>query len=113
MVYRCVKLLHIKVDELLKENYTDAQIINQLTKEGIDTHYAEIIIGNVRDDQEDKKSFRNSMIMGSFYIFAGGLINILSYIIASNANSFFFYAFWGIVVLGVVTIIRGFILYKR
>ena len=107
-----VKLLHAKVKELLSANYSETEIINELKKDGVDPHYAKIIIENVGDDKDDKKSFRNSLIMGTFYIVGGLLLNFLSYNIATAANSLFFYFFWGIIVLGIVTIIRGFILYK-
>jgi hypothetical protein len=51
--------------------------------------------------------------MGGFYIVAGILINIFSYRLAVMANSFFFYFFWGIIAFGIITIIRGFILYYK
>ena len=108
-----IKLLHLKVKQLLSEGWTDENIINELAKEGIQTHYAQTIIENLQDEESDKKSFRNSLLVGIFYIVAGILINFFSYKIAVNNNSFFFYLFWGIIVLGIVTIIRGFILYKK
>ena len=90
----------------------EEEIIEELKKDGIETHYAQIVIENVRDDKDDLKSFRNSLIMGGFYIGGGLLLNFFSYNFATAANSVFFYFFWGIIVLGLVTIIRGFILYK-
>ena len=107
-----VKLLHLKVKKLLQSNYSEDEIIEELKKDGIETHYAQIVIENVRDDKDDVKSFRNSLIMGGFYIGGGLLLNFFSYNFATAANSVFFYFFWGIIVLGLVTIIRGFILYK-
>lgn len=107
-----INSLHEKVDELQKKKYTDEEIIAELKKEGIAAEYAQQIIQNVENDRADKKSFRNSLIMGSFYIAAGIAINILSYTISANSNVLLYYFFWGIMVLGLVTIIRGFILYK-
>ena len=107
-----VKLLHSKVKQLITANISEEQIINELVKDGIEPHYAKIIVENVQDDKDDKKSFRNSLIMGGFYLGAGFLLNYFSYNIAVTANSVFFYLFWGVLVLGVVTIIRGFVLYK-
>jgi uncharacterized membrane protein HdeD (DUF308 family) len=85
----------------------------QLQQQGLQPYYIEMIIENIKNEKANNKSFRNSLIMGIFYIVAGVLVNIFSYRIAENTNSSFFYLFWGIVVLGIVTIIRGFILYKR
>jgi len=108
-----VEILHSKVKVLLHENYSEEEIVEHLIKDGIEPHYARLIIENIHDDKSDNKSFRNSLIMGAFYIVGGLLINIFSYRIAANSNSLFFYFFWGIIVLGIVTIIRGFILYKK
>jgi len=107
-----IEELHLQVKKLLSENHTNEAIVEQLQKQGLERYYIETIIENIRDEELDKKSFRNSMIMGLFYIAAGLLINIFSYRIAENISSSFFYLFWGVVVLGIVTIARGFILYK-
>ena len=108
-----ISKLHSEVRRLLAENYTDEAIINQLKNQGLEQYYIETIISNISTEIEDKKSFRNSMIMGLFYITAGLVVNFLSYRIAENGKSSFFYLFWGVVVLGIVTIARGFILYKN
>ena len=107
-----IELLHLKVEQLLAQHHSNEEIKQELAKDGVEPGYAQTLIENVHYDKENKKSFRNSMIMGLFYIGAGLLINFFSYKIAATNNSFFFYLFWGILVLGIVTIIRGFILYK-
>jgi hypothetical protein len=98
---------------MLDQNYTNEAIIEKLKQQGLEPYYIETIIENVHDQLSDKKSFRNSMIMGLFYITGGLMINIFSYKIAADANASFFYLFWGIVAFGIITIVRGFILYKR
>jgi hypothetical protein len=108
-----IKKLHTQVKNLLEQNYSKEVIIKQLQEQGVAPYYIESIIENVKNEKTDSKSFRNCLIMGIFYIVAGLLVNIFSYRIAENTNSSFFYLFWGIVVFGIVTIIRGFILYKR
>jgi len=50
--------------------------------------------------------------MGGFYLLIGLLLNYLSYKIAVDINAFF-YLFWGIIVLGIITIVKGFILYRK
>jgi len=104
-----IDYLHKKVHALLLNKLSEDAIIIELEKDGIDANYASLIIQNVEADIADKKSFRNSIIMGSFYIIAGMLINYMSYSAPSNI----YIIFWGIVVFGIVTIIRGFILYKK
>ena len=108
-----IKLLHIRVNQFLSEKYTDEEISEELKKDGIDDHYSQSLIENVRNDKADKKSFRNSLIMGSFYVTGGLLLNFFSYKMAVVNNSNFFYLFWGIIVLGIVTIIRGVIIYSQ
>ena len=107
-----IKLLHTRVIQLLSEKYTDEEISEELKKDGIDDHYSQSLIENVRNDKANRKSLRNSLIMGSFYIAGGLLLNFFSYKMAVVNNSNFFYLFWGIIALGIVTIIRGIILYK-
>ena len=107
-----IKLLHTRVIQLLSEKYTDEEISEELKKDGIDDHYSQSLIENVRNDKANRKSLRNSLIMGSFYVAGGLLLNFFSYKMAVLNNSNFFYLFWGIIALGIVTIIRGIILYK-
>jgi len=108
-----IELLHSRVKEYLNKNYSEEEIIEQLNKDGIEPHYTRLVFENIHDDRSDSKNFRNSIILGCFFIAGGLLINIFSYRIAVNSNSSFFYVFWGIVVFGITTIIRGFILYRK
>jgi len=107
-----IKELHSQVENLLSEDYTNEEIIELLQKQGLAPYYIETIIANIQDDESNKQNFRNSMTMGCFYIVAGLAVNFFSYKIAQNFGSSIFFLFWGIVVLGIVTITRGFILYK-
>ena len=108
-----IKLLHSQVKELLKKNYTHEEIVDVLKQKGLEPYYIETIIENIEQEKEDKVSFRNSTITGIFFIISGFAINIFSYRLAESANNSFFYVFWGIIVVGIVTVIRGFILYRR
>ena len=108
-----IEILHKKVNQLQTENYSDDEIINALEKEGIDKHYAQTILENIEDEKADNKSFRNSLIMGFFYLGGGILLNFLSEKISENSNFNIQLIFYGIIILGISTIIRGFILYKR
>lgn len=108
-----IKALHDKIAVLLKRGLTNGQIIQELKNENLEPYYIETIIQNIMEEKEDNKSFRNSMIMGAFFIIAGLAINILSYTLSDNMGASSFLLFWGIVVTGIVTVIRGFILYKR
>ena len=108
-----IKFLHNKVHSLLKQNFTNEQIIEELKKENLEQYYIETIIENIKHEKTNNKNFWNSMIMGGFYIVSGLAINFFSYRFSENSNSSGFYLFWGIVVFGIVTIIRGFILYRK
>jgi hypothetical protein len=107
-----VTLLHRKAKQLLKEGKSEAGIIRELSGEGIDAGYAETIINNVQNDIHDRKGFWKLIFSGLFFILGGLAINYFSYQIAVNANSLFFYLFWGIVVAGIVLIIRAFIIFR-
>ena len=108
-----IELLHKKVKQLQRENYSDNDIISTLEKDGIDKHYAQTILENIDDEKADNKSFRNSLIMGFFYLGGGMLLNFLSEKISENSNFNIQLIFYGIIIIGITTIIRGFILYKR
>ena len=108
-----VNELHQTVKELLQKGVPEGAIIKELGKKGIDAFYAQTIIDNVLSDIEDKKSFRNLLIMGICTIAAALLINYYSYIIAFNSSSHYYYLFWGLIVAGVLMITRAFILFRK
>jgi len=108
-----IALLHNRVKQLLKNGNSEESVMQQLGSEGLSRDYVQTIFENLSKEESDQKSFRNSLMMGVFYIFAGLLINFFSYRAAVQNGSLFFYAFWGVLVVGIVTIIRGVILYKH
>ena len=108
-----VTFLHKKVKDLLKQGKSENHIIEELKKDGINLDYAHIIIENVYNDIHDRKNFWRLIFGGLFFIIGGLAINYFSYQIAANAGSFFFYLFWGIVVAGIVMILRAFIIFKN
>ncbi len=108
-----VDFLHNKVKNLLKDKLTDEQIISELANDGIDSFYAQTIIDNVNNDRSDNKNFWKLIFGGAFFTISGILINYFSYTIAVARNSWFFYLFWGILVFGIITICRAFIIFKK
>ncbi|MEO8405765.1 MAG: hypothetical protein ABI480_14255 [Chitinophagaceae bacterium] len=108
-----IVFLHEKVKQLLRQGKSEEEIVEELAKDKIDTGYATMIIDNVQNDIHDRKSFWRLIFSGLFFVLGGLAINYLSYKIAVTANSLFFYLFWGIVVAGVVMIIRAFIIFKK
>jgi len=108
-----IQRLHSKAKMLAEENLPDSAIIEALTKEGIDEHYAYTLLENVRNDQHDKKEFRKHLLMGSFVTIAGLLVNYLSYKFLERMGAGQFLLIWGVVVFGIVTILRGFILFRK
>lgn len=108
-----INRLHSEVKKFIEKGYSHESIIEQLQKQGLEPYYIESIIENIKDEQSDKKSFLKTIIMGIIYVVVGLLLNIFSFKIAEMTNSIFFYCFWGIIAFGIITIIRGFILYKR
>ncbi len=105
-----IEILHKKAKALLKQGKEEAELIEELKKEGIDEHYAALVIENVKGDIRDRLDAWKLTWMGTFFIVGGIYINYFSYQIAVNANATFFYIFWGIVLLGVVMLIRAFFL---
>jgi hypothetical protein len=108
-----IKALHNKAKTLLKQGMNEDELIEELTKEGIDTGYALLIIENVKNDIRDRSDAWKLTLMGSFFIVGGIYINYFSYRIAVNANATFFYLFWGIVVVGILMLARAFFLFRK
>lgn len=99
-----IRQLHFQVKKWLDENCPDEEIVNRLQKQGVEPYYARTVIDNIHEEKQNGKSFRNAMIMGSFYIIGGLLVNYYSYQLASTSNSTTFFLFWGIVVWGIITV---------
>lgn len=108
-----IKLLHKKAKELLKQNLDDEQIITELKKEGIDSNYANLVIENVKADNRDRVDAWKLTIMGIFFTVGGIYINYFSYRISANANATSFYLFWGIIVAGILMLVRAFFLFRK
>ena len=72
-----------------------------------------MIIENVRADNRNKIDAWKLVVMGISFIIGGIYINYFSYQIAVNANAAFFYLFWGIIVAGILMLIRAFSLFRR
>ncbi|MEO7310802.1 MAG: hypothetical protein ABIX01_10425 [Chitinophagaceae bacterium] len=108
-----VKLLHKKAAQLLQNKAKDDEIITALIKEGINHDYATLILDNVKDDVHDKKEFRKHWVSGSFITIAGLLVNYLSYEISEKYGAGSFLLLWGIVLFGILIIVRGFIIFRK
>jgi hypothetical protein len=108
-----IQLLHSKTKILIESGKDDKEIIAELIKDGVDQHYGNTIIGNVRNDMRDKKEFWKHILTGTFITIAGLLINYLSWKSAEQNGSGMYLLIWGIVVAGIITIIRGVILFRK
>ena len=105
--------LHQKAKALMSQELEEKDIIGELQKEGIDAGYATIILENVRADKRDRIDAWKLTLMGSFFIIGGLCINYFSYLTAVNYNAGGFYIFWGIVVAGVLMLMRAAFLFRR
>ncbi|GAO44196.1 hypothetical protein [Flavihumibacter petaseus] len=105
--------LHERVRGMLGSGISVEKIIQLLTEEGVEPYYAKTIIENLQADAADRKSFRNSLIMGGVFLLSGLLMTYMSYAYAANFVGGTYLVLWGLMVLGISTIIRGFILYRR
>jgi hypothetical protein len=94
---------------LLRRGDTDMQVVEELSKQGVERYYAEMVVANIHKDAADKKNFRKHVLAGLFFITAGVLMSLLSY----NTGSNYFVIYTGIITLGIIIIIRGFILFRK
>mgnify|MGYP001799023639 CR=1 FL=1 len=105
--------LHKKAKALLKQDMQEDEMVEKLKKEGIEASYARLIIENVKGDNRDRLDAWKLTMMGTFFVAGGIYINYFSYQIAVNANATFFYLFWGIIVVGLLMLIRAFFLFRK
>jgi len=105
--------LHQSVKELLEEGLSEADIMKQLKKKGVDDHYAETIIENVISDISDKRDFWKLVLMGSFTIAGDLIVGYLSFKQGRHLPDVFYTVFWGLMVAGAFMITRAFILFRK
>ena len=106
-----IKALHAEVSRLLERKNSDETIIAILVAKGVEPHYAEMIIDNVRNDKDYKKVFYKLLIRGGF-IFLGGLgMSIWGYLFTPPGGMYF--VFLGFMVYGLTDLIRAFILFRK
>ena len=106
-----IKDLHSEAALLLKDDYTDEEIINQLMQKGIDRHYAALVLENAKSDVSDKKEFYKLFFMGVFYAGGGGIYTYMNYQHPFPGGMYF--VFWGVIVYGISLLVRAFILFRK
>jgi hypothetical protein len=112
-ITRKIQVLHAKANALLKQDYADEQIVAELCQSGISADYARTILENVYSDISLRKEFRNVLITGVMITVMGLAINIYSYLFAERMNAGSFLLLWGIVVAGIIMIIKAIGIYRR
>jgi hypothetical protein len=108
-----IEVLHKMAGKYLQEGLCENEITEILKKQGLEDFYAKKIIENVLLDKQRKRSFWLLLFGGILVIAVGFGLNYYSYKMASTSNTSFFHLFWGIMVVGLIMIIRAFILFKK
>ena len=108
-----VNHLHSLTKRLLQENESEDVIVNKLMQEDIDENYARLIIANVQNDIYDRRQFWKLLAKGLFITIGGLWINYFSYSQAIARGALIYYVFWGIVVMGIIVIIKAFTIFGR
>ncbi len=104
------KELHRLAAGLLKEKVADEIILGSLMSRGVDSYYAQIILDNVKTDVEDRKQFWKHILTGTFVFLAGLTLTLGTYYLAEPGRIFFIFP--GLMLVGIASIIRGFILFR-
>jgi len=108
-----IKTLHYKAKHLLQQDYSEDQVIARLQQDGVDKQYAATIIENLKTDDNNRAHFRSLLLLGLFTTIGGILLNILSYRASANMHFSMFILFWGIVVGGIITLLKALSVYRR
>lgn len=99
--------------QLMKQDHTDEQVVAELCKANITADYARTILENVYSDQRLRKEALGTLITGVVITLGGLAFNIMSYVFAERMGSDSFLLEWGIVIAGILMIIRAISLYRR
>ena len=97
--------------QMLKQKLPEKEIMEHLTNCGLDRYYAEIILENVKNDAEDKKQFWKNVLSGSFVFISGLILSIGTYRLAAPGG--FYCIFSGIMLVGIISVIKGYILFRK
>jgi len=108
-----VDTAHAEAADMLRDKVPDDEIIKKLQEHGIEEFYAGTILENVKSDRNKRKNFWLTVLSGCVFVVLGLILNFASWYFSVRANSPFAYVFWGIIVFGIVTIFRGFVLFKK
>lgn len=108
---KIIKELHIEAAQLLAQNFSDEAIVSALKKKGIDDHYAEIVLQNVKEDKSDKREFYRHFLGGIFILAAGLALSLGTYFYTPPGGMYFVFA--GIMVYGVFAITRALVIFKK
>lgn len=103
--------LHAEAARLLKLKSSEEFIVSSLMAKGIDRHYAEMIIENVKGDESDKKEFYKHLFGGAFVLLAGLILTLGTYSLSVPGGIYI--VFWGFMVYGIIAIVRAFIMFRK
>lgn len=109
-----IKALHTLAEQLLNEGLEDQEVAGELSKRGnISIEYATQIVENVHEDYYKKRELRKHLVLGSVITVGGLATNYFSYQYAVSVGSGSFLLVWGVVVTGIVVLVRGWILFRK
>ena len=107
-----VERLHNNVKQLLQTGKTEAEIIELLKKEGMEEYYAQTIVDNVIEDNNDKKGFWKLIILGTLL----PLISAYLYF-SPNFEGYGGWLYWALIWLPIIGsasfITRAFVFFKK
>lgn len=106
-----VRDLHAEAVQLLTEKHTDKFIIDALMKKGILEYYAEMILENAKHDKSDNNEFYKHLFGGTFVFMAAAIMTFGTYSVAVPGGIYFI--FWGLMVSGIIMIIRAFLFFRK
>lgn len=108
-----VKSLHVKALQLVEERYMDEHILEALCNEGLSIDYARAILVNAHSDWALKREARSKLTTGLALIIGGMAYNITSYRFAQETGMGMFLLEWGIIIAGMMMLIKSYSLFKR
>lgn len=109
-VNRKIEELHHIVRKGIEEGLSNEEIEQKLSSYNLEPYYRQQLIQNIQNEKWDRKQFWRTLIAGVFVMAVGIACTLLSYFYTWSGS---YLVLWGLMVSGVLLIIRASVYYRK
>ncbi len=105
--------LHLQVKMMLRAAVPENEIVSKLAEKEISEDYAQLIIASVQSEIADRKNFIKLLAVAGFILTGAFLLYAMAEPLPIKNSIGFVLIFWGLVVMGIITLIKAAGLYRN